>query len=260
MSTAETAWTDAQLTGYLDDALSQDERASLEAALAADPALRQQLDQLRLPDGLLQNAFDVQTIGAPSMSASVLAKMEAEAKATAPEVPKAANIDKRPGFFWPLALAASFALGMMVMPVLRPASTQNWVDTVASYQALYVTETLAGKLQSPEVTQTVLTRAENLLGVDLQGVLDIDGLTFKRAQMLSLDGAPLVQMAYLDAQGQPFAFCLTARNTDDQADQSRMSFDLATASWIENGVGFVLVGGQDGETTREIAAKFRRAI
>jgi len=182
-------------------------------------------------------------------------------------MPVAANTNKAPRFAWPMGLAASFALGMVVMTALGPndstdvaSATPDWVETVASYQALYTTETLSGAVQDRTVSSAILARARDELGVDLTGALDIEGLTFKRVQMLAIDGAPLIQMAYLDAEGRPFAFCLTMRDDADQDALSKMSWDLATSSWVEDGVGFVLVGGEDTDRVGEIAQQFRGVI
>lgn len=254
MTGPNTSVTDEQLVGYLDNALSDDDMAQVGTALGNDAGLRERLDALRLPDGMLAQAFDLGTMDAPAMPAALRDKITA--------TPVAANANKAPAFVWPLALAASFALGMVAMTVLRPVDdpAMGWVDTVASYQALYVSETLAGDVQDPVVTQAVLTRAKALLDVDLTAALNIDGLTFKRVQVLSIEGEPLIQMAYLDDQGRPFAFCLTARDVADQNDQARMAFDLATSNWVKDGVGFVLVGGQDNVETSQIAAQFQRVI
>jgi|GEM_PF-644138 len=257
MSPFNEAVSDEQLTAYLDDEMSDDMRARVEDALESDPQAQRRLERLKLPDGLLERAFDPKAMGVPPMPAALRDKLDM----TAGPVP--ANSNKAPGYLWPMSVAASFALGMLLMTALRPATSGpeqiSWVDTVASYQALYVPETLSDQ-QAPEITQRVLARAQNVLGVNLQAALDVEGLTFKRVQMLSIDSAPLIQMAYLDAQGQPFAFCLTKQSVEDQDQEVRMSFDLATSSWVENGVGFVIVGGQDGSKAEEIAERFRRIL
>lgn len=250
--------TDEQLTAYLDDALPSDTRKLVEDALANDPKVQHRLEHLHVPLGLLKQAYDPAAMGAPSMPADLRKKMNVV------PTPEAANSNKAPRYFWPASLAASFALGMLLITAMRPAGhgieQMTWVDTVASYQALYVTETIAGPRQAPDVTERVLARAQSIMGVDLQAALDIEGLTFKRIQMLALDGEPLIQMAYLDQQGRPFAFCLTRQTTGDLDQETRMSFDLAASSWVKDGVGFVLVGGQNGLETEEIAAKFQSVI
>ena len=257
--------TDEELTAFLDETLSQADHARIEAALAEDPGLQRRLEGLHLPEGLLSRAYDLAAMDAPQMPAALRAQLGSAPVASA--APVAANSPKAPGVLWPLALAASFALGMVAMSIMQPdpeaqlaLAKPGWVDTVASYQALYTTETLAGAAQDPAASRAILARAETLLGVDLTPALDIDGLSFKRVQMLAIDGAPLIQMAYLDDEGQPFAFCLTMRDAQDRDTLTKMSWDLATSSWIEDGVGFVLVGGADETRVGEMAQRFRGVI
>jgi len=140
-------------------------------------------------------------------------------------------------------------------PAVDPVS-----PVAATPVAANTTETLSGAVQDRTVSSAILARARDELGVDLTGALDIEGLTFKRVQMLAIDGAPLIQMAYLDAEGRPFAFCLTMRDDADQDALSKMSWDLATSSWVEDGVGFVLVGGEDTDRVGKIAQQFRGVI
>lgn len=267
--------TDELLTAYLDGAVSEQEQADLEAAFEADPELAQRLEALQVPDGIFASAFDMDAMDAPQMPEALRAKIAAAAPAMAPvppfppsaATPVVANTNKAPRFAWPMAIAASFALGMVMATALGPkdstdlaSATPGWVETVASYQALYTTETLSGTVQDRTVSSAILARARDELGVDLTGALDIEGLTFKRVQVLAIDGAPLIQMAYLDAEGRPFAFCLTRRDDADQDALSKMSWDLATSSWVEDGVGFVLVGGEDTDRVGEIAQQFRGVI
>lgn len=264
--------TDELLTAYLDGAVSEQEQAELDAAFEADPELAQRLEALQVPGGIFDSAFDLDAMDAPQMPEALRNKIEAAAPAVDPvspvaATPVAANTNKAPRFAWPMAIAASFALGMVVMTALGPkdstdlaSATPGWVETVASYQALYTTETLSGAVQDRTVSSAILARARDELGVDLTGALDIEGLTFKRVQMLAIDGAPLIQMAYLDAEGRPFAFCLTMRDDADQDALSKMSWDLATSSWVEDGVGFVLVGGEDTDRVGKIAQQFRGVI
>jgi anti-sigma factor RsiW len=106
-------------------------------------------------------------------------------------------------------------------------------------------------VQDSDLTQVAFTRAKEGLGLKFDAAPAIDGMTFKRAQMLAIDGAPLVQIAYLDDAGQPWALCIT-KAVEANAPVSASSFhDLATASWVKDGLGYVLVGGSD--TTRVTA-------
>ena len=96
--------------------------------------------------------------------------------------------------------------------------------------------------------------------MDLRPAVELDGLEFKRAQLLAIEGRPLIQMAYLDAAGQPFAFCAVRLDDADQSILSEMSHGLATASWVNDGVGFVLIGGDDVEAVTALTDGLRRSL
>ena len=234
--------TDADLTAYLDHEADAALRARVDAAVAQDAEVAGRLSALSLPNRTISDAYDLAKLDPPAFPADLL-NLPPRARGRAA---------------LPVCIAASFAIGMFVMSALRPAPT--WVDTVASYHALYVTETLGGAEQPPEVVETVLQSAQAMLGVDLRPATTLPGLNFKRAQILAIDGQPLLQMAYLDEAGLPFAFCVTLPGTADQADQQRMSHDLATNSWIEEGVGYLLVGGQDFDRLTDLSAKLQQQL
>ncbi|MEJ6403997.1 anti-sigma factor family protein [Yoonia sp. 2307UL14-13] len=227
--------TDEDLTAYLDGAADDALSTRIAAALETDPELAMRHQALTIDLDILRSAYDFDSLRSPAP----------------PE-----NLAAIKTSLWkiPAALAATFALGMVAMALLRPAP--DWVDTVASYQALYVTETLSGPTQPTQKSAAVLGQAKEMLGVDLGAAIDINGLTFKRAQILAIDGQPLIQIAYLDDDGVPFAFCITAASAGGDMRQV-MSHDLATQSWVDNGIGYVLVGGTDLNRVGILSAQFR---
>ncbi|MEM7472192.1 MAG: hypothetical protein AAF340_12650 [Pseudomonadota bacterium] len=230
MTDTHPAFTDEALTAYLDGEADAPLRAQINHALEADAGLRARLQELEFPKELLAQGFAPENLDAPEIPAHLVE-------------PSSSGFS---GFVWPAAIAASFALGMVVMQALQPAPQKpGWVDQVASYQSLYVTETLDGAPQPSEVSERVLSEAEDLLGVSLDAALDIQGLEFKRIQVLALGDQPLIQMAYLDEAGVPFAFCLTPLTAEDRGMATKTSWQLAQSSWVESGVGFVLIGGDD---------------
>jgi len=138
----------------------------------------------------------------------------------------------------PAAIAASFAAGVWITPIVRPdtpplpiAATGGWIDSIASYQALYVTQTLATAMPNPAETSDVLAQAQNALGVAMAPATDVAALDFKRAQMLGFKGKPLLQMAYLSADGTPFALCVTTVSGDDRGAKTTQSHGLTGVSW-----------------------------
>lgn len=221
--------TDIELTMYLDGEASAELSAEIEERIKVDPILAQRLTSLEISITILQRAFDPQLLDAPAAPDSLN------------DVPQPSAVR----VLGPVAaLVASFALGIVVSDALDQGPP-DWVEAVAAYQALYVTDTLNLPGQSAERTAHVMEWAQQELGVDLRPALEIEGLTFKRAQKLAFEGAPLLQMAYLDSNGVPFAFCVTLADEGARLPVAEMSHDLAVSAWTRDGVGYVLVGGAD---------------
>lgn len=231
------AVTDADLVAYLDGLCPPEMARRIES----DPSLGPRLQALTLPDEL-QAEFDALLAQAPAMPS-----MQAANSDTAP----LRNV---------AALAAAFVVGVAISAAIFGARGPNWVDAVASYQALYVAETLAGPAQDAGRTAEVLAQARAATGVDMSAAKVIEGLAFKRAQVLSIDGAFLLQLAYLDDAGRPFALCVTPVATDVADLATKMRFDLAATHWVDGGVGFVLIGGEDIVRVEDMARQVRAAL
>ncbi|MEL6840821.1 MAG: hypothetical protein AAFP85_16155 [Pseudomonadota bacterium] len=240
MSNSDRVITDDALTAYLDGEADASLTAQIKAALAEDTALATRLETLSIDKTVLQDAFALDALTAPAYQ------------------PQPSTTQSTPRWAFPAAIAASFAAGLVIMAALRPAPT--WVDTVASYQALYVTATLSGPTQSPAMAEAVLQEAEDLLGVDLRAATDVAGLQFKRAQVLAIEGEPLIQMAYLDQNGEPFAFCITSGDRATDVAGQMMSHGLATNAWVQDGVGYVLVGGTDLDVVSALSDVLQRQL
>ena len=245
-STPQDGFTDADLTAYLDGQADDDLQAALAAALAHDTDLQTRLATLDMPLGTLRAALDPRQLGAPEMP---------------PHLHAAAPAPARTARVWvPAALAASFALGLALSSVWQRPAPSDWIATIASYQALYTTQTLANSPQKSDLSHPALAQAQSDLAVALDPATAIEGLEFKRAQVLAIRQNPLIQMAYLDASGIPFAFCVTRVDEADRPLRTEVSHDLATASWVENGIGYVLIGGQDGGQITTLATRFSVAL
>ncbi|MEM6712306.1 MAG: hypothetical protein AAF590_08485 [Pseudomonadota bacterium] len=264
---------DSHLTGYLDGELELAQARAIEESLATDAAMAERLSALEEAKQPLIDTFDMSALQAPSMPSDLAKAINdfadpmngAVGKGVADDSLRTMNVPSRSWFGvtgrrmrFASALAASFAAGFVVMgahnSLPNAARSADWVDIVASYQALYVTQTLEGPTQLGEKTEAVLRHAEETFGVDLRAVTDLEGLTFKRAQILGLENELLLQVAYLDEAGVPFAFCVTRVNDGQDDGSSRMSHALASHSWVDNGIGYVLVGGHDLERVENLSA------
>src|SRR5687768_9872166 len=86
-------WDNELLSGYLDDELSADERARVEARLAADPAARRLFEELRAASQAVQ-ALPNETVGY-DLRDSILARAE-QAMLASPTAPPTAADSLRP--------------------------------------------------------------------------------------------------------------------------------------------------------------------
>ena len=245
MNEAQAAFTDEELTAYLDGEADAALRDRVELALTSDAVLAQRLQALDLPAVVLRDAFSTEALGAPELPAGLI---------PAPHEPRT-----------PLRLVAglalAFGLGVLSAYMLQsgpqPAKAPGWKAVVASYQSLYITDTVANAAQSPEATAEVLAGFGSGHGVDLSPAQSVDGLEFKRAQMLGFKGKPLLQMAYLAPGGVPVAFCITRSSGDDKPMQSEVLAGMAAASWVIDGVGYLVIGGKDQGFVDAVAEDIR---
>ena len=233
---------DEVLTAYLDGELSETERAEVDAALAGDADLQARLAALDLPLDEVREKLD-----------AVLEMAPEPPNLGVSETVPANGLPKWAGF------AAALVLGLGIGGwAMRPAEA-NWVDVVANYQSLYVTETLAAP-RLPEAEESAkLAALSDSIGVDLSPLTDLAPVMFRRAQMLGIDGAPLVQMAYL-AGDVPVAICVTPIDTADTDVALDRRFDMEAASWVEGGYGYLVIGGDDPDLIRDVADRVRAAL
>ncbi|WP_370399982.1 hypothetical protein [Sulfitobacter sp. JB4-11] len=256
MSGHETDFSDADLTGYLDGALDADLAAAIDAALARDSDLAARLAALDIPLADVRAAMDPDLLAVPPLPDHL--RMNAQEEPGTP---------RRAAWLMPVAIAAAFAAGVIVTPFLRPppsplpvAKEGGWIDTIASYQSLYVPETLATAMPDAFETSAVLAQAQAALGVQMAPATQVAEMQFKRAQMLGYKGRPLLQMAYLSADGTPFALCVTTVSGEDRGAKTTQSHGLIGVSWVENGLGYLLIGGTDARAVEVLSEQVQAVI
>ncbi len=237
--------TDEDLTAYLDGEADAVLVARIDAGLARDPTLVARLEGLTIPLEAVRAAFAMERLAPPPV----------------PELPRpAANRNWQPLRLVAsvvLALGLGFGGGYLMQP---EQAAPGWIDVVASYQSLYMTETLEETTQSSEVALGVLEDFRDRAGVELAAATAIEGLDFRRAQVLGFKGKPLMQMAYLSEDGTPFALCVLTTTNADSAPSDRIAQGMAATSWVENGVGYLVIGGQDPARTRALAEAMKQRL
>ena len=237
---------DETLTAYLDGELSEEEQRQVETALENDPALVDRLEALSVPVNTVREAFDGLLDQAPAFQAP-----QAEARRAS----------------WrPRAAAAGFvAAGILLGALWSPWQSQmppdpGWKMAVANYQVLYVPATLPGKTPAPEKAAEKLDALSEVLGRNLVEAAKVDGLNYRRAQMLGFKGNPLVQIAYMSGDNDPVAICITRVNEAGYEPKAEMLVGLASAHWVEDGYGFLVIGGEDLGMVKDVAGQLKGRI
>ena len=236
---------DGFLTAYLDGELAGAERASLEARLLSEPALKVRLDQLGRGGRPFGPAYDALLAEAPgdrlsAMLAELAAKHAANGQRSA---------RSRTRMF--AALAAAFVIFVVgagvgnILPVLlhKPAEPPGWRQVVAEYQSLTTAETLEAIPDNAAAVSDELSLIGGKLALDLSpNKLVLPNVTLKRAQLFAFRDKPLVQVAYLSPADGPIAFCIIANGKADAepAFEQREGYNIVF--WTKAGRGYMLIG------------------
>ena len=248
-------FTDEQLTAYLDGEAGDSLCAAIDAALEKDDALGERVADLDIDKAAVITAFSAVLDDVPPMP---------DMKKQQRRATKAANKNIRPSFLGSFALvgtgiAAGVAM-MMFLPGLlpqEPAPKPGWKAVVASYQSLYSDETLMVETITAAQVASQLAAVSTALGTDITQLPQVQGLDFKRAQVLGFNGKPLVQIAFTRADGTPVALCIiAAKSKDAKAMAAETIQGMAAASWNRDGFAYLLIGGNKDELTASEAQAF----
>ncbi|WP_179379396.1 anti-sigma factor [Jannaschia marina] len=243
-------FTDEELTAVLDGEAGAALARDVEAAVASDPMLAARMERLAgLTEGL-PGAMDHLLSAAPAMPD------------LPPEQAMRPVIGRAQGAAVAVAAVIGIGLGSLLpATIARDAAEPGWMDDVASYQALYVPETLAMAAPAPDVAEAQLAGLGTRLGRDLSGALAETDLAFRRGQMLGYEGRPLIQLAYVGPAGTPVALCIVAQpDAEDRPTTATVLEGMAAAHWVDGGYGFLLIGGEDRDLIAAAAERFRAAL
>jgi anti-sigma factor RsiW len=248
-----TSFTDEELVGYLDGQIEPTRWNEIDTALAQDQALAARLAALEIDNGKLIAAFDAVTLAAPVDRLRARLNTQAPRPAPRQRLPRWTAIAA--------ALIAGLALGYVAGASNLVRASKDWHVAVADYQALYTKATLAAITEDRARQQPEVADVAEKLGLPVAfEALQIPGLAFKRAQLLGFEGRPIAQFAYLDAHGQPVAFCVTSTGKGDSAMEAERFGALRAMSWSKNGFGFIVIGAIEADTLKDAAELLAKRI
>lgn len=245
-----TRFTDEQLTAYLDGEAADDLRRAIDAELETDGDLADQLKALDIDTGAIAAAFDDLLTQAPAVP---------DLTPTA----QAANTNAKPSLIGKFALfstgiAAGIAMMVMVgTPTPEPPKAPGWKAVVATYQSLYTAESFKNAAANAGNLPGQLAVASAAIGADISQLPVVQGLDFKRAQVLNFRGKPLVQLVFVRPNGTPVALCIIVAKSKDAKPMAAENIQgLSSASWNIDGLAYLLIGGDIAAKTQQEAQTF----
>jgi anti-sigma factor RsiW len=243
------SFSDRELKDFLAGDTSPEKTHEIEAAMMSDQAVERRIMTL---DSIAPLVRDVM-VGIPS--AERLEKIE---KSLTPVAPKQKPV-------WGMRIAASLAVGIFVgwlgSESLRKDPSVGWRAEVASYQSLYVAETVAWLNSDAEAITKQFKKASDALGLDLhqEALAQVDALTLGRAQVLGFKGRPLIQIVFKSETGEPIALCIIkSKQTSESTKLALQEMKgMASAAWNGEEHEFFLIGGQNAQEIEQWATRFK---
>jgi len=231
-------YSDRQLKSFLDQKLDAEKTAEIEQAMRVDRELELRVMSLDAP------ALELREVMLSLPNEAVLKKMETRVF----HGPKRTS---RITYLMQTAAVLVVGLGLDAggMSFFATPPKPDWRHEVAQYQSLYVAETVTSHVFDTATLVQQLERASAKINRNLDStmLLKLGELDLARAQILNIDGQPLIQIAYRGPNNAPFALCIMP-NTGPNAQRDITSediHDLATASWKDDDFQYTLVGGTD---------------
>jgi anti-sigma factor RsiW len=249
---------DPLLTAYLDGELDAAERMRMEARLRDEPLLAARLERLRRGGEGIAPAVAMLSGSAPEAR---LRAMLARQLAGQPQARVDAAKSRRRWFglsglmqpWRPVAALASLVLvalvaggvgyGLALHHAEVPAERETWLQAVAEYWRFTTAETLA-LAPSADLATSQLRHASTALGLPLAPAMIAAGdAPFRGAQLYAFEGKPLVQIAYLDPDYGPIAFCIIRNGTSEDSAATATEIEgFSVVHWQQDGYGRMLIG------------------
>jgi len=251
--------TDEMLVAYLDGQASAEETAAIEEKLTSDTDISARLALLDAGSRPFREAFDLMLEAAPAK------KLQDQLEESRSTVPANSSFGGYRGWAMAACLVLAVGLGFAVGdryfqsadPVVAKApapKAKGWRQVVADYHTLYSKETLEDAGGSAQTQDQRLAAASKLLSIELKrDQLAVDGLDYKRAQILRFKKKPLAQMAYLYDGETPVAFCILPSGKPAHGPKQEVRNGMQVVHWIKGGFGFMLIGKVPADGLNKIA-------
>ena len=244
---------DLELVALIDNELDGGRRSRLLARLKEDIALRERYEALRDAGAPIRAGFDSLLGRAPNARLRDAIPAESFPRATPQRLGGIAFRELAAGIV--IGLLAAGAAAWVALTHAPPRDEQeDWRSAVVEYMELYTNETFALANPDPEFQAKKLSAVSERVGATLTPEnVSLPGLRFKSAHILSYEGAPLGEIAYVDSQGAPVLFCVIANGGADSPTRLERRGELSLSSWSHDGRGYLVIGRLPEERVAALA-------
>jgi anti-sigma factor RsiW len=232
---------DAELVALIDNELDEDARRRVLRRLADNAASRQRFEALRDAGAPIAASLAALLDKAPLVILRAALPREDTHRIALRPLGGIALRELAAGIF--IGLLAAGAAAWLALSAAPHEESEDWRAAVVEYMDLYTNDTFAFDDFDPSVLAKKLNAIGDKVGTALTpDKVAIPGLRLKTAEMLSYDGAPLAEIAYVDAQGAPVLFCIIANGGADAQARSERRGDYSLTSWTRSGHGYLVIG------------------
>lgn len=242
--------TEADMVRLADGKIEEDRRLVILEQAKHDTSLAARIDVLAKGSPSLEHAFSplLKTMP-PTLEGTIRSLADKTHASMAPVV-------SRRWFGGGIAVAASFVGGAVAGGLLfnRGSSATDWREAVAQYHALYGKATTERLNPTPEERDRDLSVVSQALGQSLLGIeKTAPAFTFKRAQVLEFEGAPLIQIVFETANRIPVAFCLKKSRQISRPVETESRHGMALSAWTREGMDELVVAKLPVEEIKVLA-------
>jgi anti-sigma factor RsiW len=261
-----TELSDELLVAYVDGQLARKQTRAVEQVLDQDDVLAARVDALKHAHARLEAAFeailageemDVSAVSAPEQDGVTISWRAVKLSLVAVALAAALGLAAL-GYGWPLSLPGLGSAPQLTLSTPQPSAvTKSWRDEAARAHALLSRQTLEVGLESQANSDLVAFQLSQILGAPPKlPNLEAQGFRFVRAQALRFGDDPLAQILYLGEKGGPLALYAMKGEGSEVLSQGRIG-DIATVSWAEGGIAYLLAGEVDETLLMRIATRIK---
>jgi len=254
---SEDIGTDALLVAYLDGELEPKAHKELERRLRNDAALRARLTELSEAVRPIRASFDALLKAAPRPRLE-MAFASAVVNATRRDRYRRLLVAAAAALLLLLGGVAGYFIAKLPAELLEEAGgdEDQWIDAVTGQMSLYDAASVAAIEVDETKQKAELAKVGQALNLDLsEPTVTLEGLTLKRAELLSFQGHQVAQLLYASDEHGPVELCIMAQPGGESEGEVETREGLNFIYWTAGGRRFLLIGAAPANRIDALADK-----